>query len=245
MKGMIVENEETTPEVEEVVETPETEEINEPTNDDNNEAVEEVTPAEAPAPDSGGTTEDEDDEEDVPYQPKQFQPEPIDFTKLPADENGNVDPNAFAQALQQRDAQLLAAANQQMQDQFMQMRQEERLWSKAEKAYPEISQNKELRQLVQQTRYGIIASGKNASPLEAAKQIFKHTQAAQQAGRTQAKESVRIQQSAGLETSSVQTNTKTGSGDLMNRIGSTDKRDAESARKNLYEKRILDGTIKI
>lgn len=233
--------EQTTPEVTETEEVEVAPETNETTNDDTNE-VAEAAPSETTVPDS----EDEpDDGDETPYQPKQFQPQPIDFSQLPTDEAGNVDPNAFAQVLAQRDQQLLAAANQQMQEQFVQMRQEERLWGKAEKAYPEISTNKELRQLVQQTRYGIIASGKNASPLEAAKQIFKHTQAARQAGQTQAKESVRIQQSAGLETSSVQTNTSPGTGDLMSRIGSTDKRDAESARQALYQKWISDGTIKM
>lgn len=235
-------DETTTPEIEEVVETESVEETNDTTNDDTNEAVE-AQPSETPAPDSEGTPDDEDEE--VNYQPQTFTPQPIDFSQLPADDNGNVDPNAFAQALAQREQQILAAANQQMQDQFMQMRQEERLWQKAEKAYPEISQNKELRTLVQQTRYGIIATGKNASPLEAAKQIFKHTQAAQQQGRTQAKESVRIQQSAALETSSIQTNPNTTKADVMSRISSSNKRDAEEARQALYEQWIADGTIKI
>lgn len=232
-------DEETTPEVEEETQETEvpTEDTNDQTNDDNDEAVEDDTPA----PDSEG----EPEEEDEPlYQPRQYQPEPLDFSKLPTDENGNVDPNAFAQALQQRDQNLLQAAQQQMQDQFVQMRQEETLWQKAEKAYPEIAQNPELRALVQNTRYGIIAGGKNASPLEAAKQIFKHTQAAKQQGQAQAKESVRMQRSAALESSSTQASPKSNTSGLMDKISSSNRAEAESARQALLESWLNDGTLK-
>lgn len=235
-----MENEETTADVtEQEVDTQD----EQTTNDDTNEAVEDSTETQEEAP--AGDTDDDEEEEQQPQQRYQTQqPQMIDFSRLPTNDQGEIDPNAFSQAMAQMQQQTIMQAREQARAEMMELRQEETMWQKAEKAYPQIATNPELRNLVQNTRYGIIASGKNASPLQAARQIFKHLGTARQEGQTQAKESVRIQRSGQLETSSTKAAPKSPSSDLMGKITSRNRVEAEGARQALLQQWIADGTIK-
>jgi hypothetical protein len=243
--------EETTPVEAEVTEEVEaqTEPENDTPNDDTNEAAE-VTDTPAETTETSETTvpelptEDDEDDAIINYQPQEYQPQMIDFNQLPQDEQGNVDPNAFAQALLSMQQQTLNQARAQARDEMMQVRQEEKLWQRAEKEFPQIAKNREMRQLVQNMRYGVIASGKNATPLEAARQIFKHIGSAQAAGQTQAKQSVQVQRSAALETSSTQSAPRSNSADLMSKISSSNRAESEAARQALLTQWIEDGTVK-
>jgi hypothetical protein len=155
----------------------------------------------------------EDDEvEDLPSYPQyqQQQQTPIDISQLPMDAEGNVDPNAFANAIYQNAVQ---QANVQAQRTVNEQLREQKLWQQAEKAYPEIATDKELRGMVNNARLGEMAASlgeKNPSPKQVADRIFKKINTAKASGVEQATNNVRVQNSATLESSST-----TGSGDTQ------------------------------
>ena len=206
------------------------------------ESQEAPVEAEAPVAEEAAAEPVEEPEQPI-YKAPEFQPPQIDFSKLPADADGNVDPNAFAAALADMQSKTLEQARAIAREEYAQARYENDLWSKAEKKYPQIAQNPELRQLVQNTRYGLIASGKNASPEQAASQIFKHIQQAGQAGAVNIKQYVTVQRSAQLESSSVRSSTTSNSAKLAEAAVSGGKREAEAARLALFEKWYDEGKL--
>lgn len=230
---------------------------NESTNEETNvteapAAADESVETQTTAEDQPASTEqsvDQSDEsageEDEPklYRAPEFQQPQIDFSKLPMDAEGNVDPNAFAAALSDMQNKTLEQARAIAREEYAQARYENDLWSKAEKQYPQIAQNPELRELVQSTRYGLIATGKNATPAQAAAKIFKHIQQAGQAGAAASKQSVTVQRSAQLETSSVRSSTTSNSAKLAEIATSGGKREAEAARLALFEQWGREGKL--
>lgn len=147
----------------------------------------------------------EDDEiEELPTYPQyqQQQQSPIDISQLPMDAEGNVDPNAFANAIYQNAVQ---QANAQAQQTVQEQLREQKLWQQAEKAYPEIATDKELRGMVNNARLGEMAASlgeKNPTPKQVADRIFKKINTAKASGVEQATNNVRVQNSATLESSS-------------------------------------------
>lgn len=146
--------------------------------------------------------EEEADEYQAPQYPT-FTPN-IDFSQLPTTEDGLLDPNALASTITEQIAQAQAAAVQEAQARFQEERQEERLWNKAIEKYPELKTDKELRELVQNTRLGSLAqTNKFPTPAQVAETLFKRMGSAEAKGAKQATESVKIQKSAYVETSQV------------------------------------------
>lgn len=206
--------------------------------------------------------------EPQPVQPQYQQPQyqqpaqqgvpqlnPQDF----ADEYGNVDVAKFTQAMQARDAalaqqvaqavsqQVLQQSSQQTSQQLLAMRQEERAWQKAETKYPELKNNKELRDLVHNTRINYLDKGSRMSPSQAADKLFKFIQGAEQRGQAQATETVRVQAvTTHLETAS---NTASESAvrarENATRIGSSNRREARAAREDLIKDWIKNNQIQL
>lgn len=223
-------------------------EENDVTNEETNvteEPVEEAEVQEQPEVSEPEPVQEVEEEEEIPEVPEtpQFQPQQIDFSKLPTDAEGNVDPQAFAQALVDMQNNVLAQAQAAARAEFAQARAEDTLLKQAEKKFPEIAKNPELRQLVQSTRYGLIATGKNATPAMAAAQIFKHIQRATQETQANTKQSVTVQRSAQLETSSVRSASTSSTKNLAQVARSGGREEAEAARLALLEKWIEDGVI--
>lgn len=148
--------------------------------------------------------EEDDIIDDLPSYPQyqQQQQSPIDLSTLPVDAQGNVDPNDFATAIYQNAVQ---QANVQAQRTVQEQLREQKLWQQAEKAYPEIATDKELRGMVNNARLGEMAASlgeKNPSPKQVADRIFKKINTAKASGVEQATNNVRVQNSATLESSS-------------------------------------------
>lgn len=204
------------------------------------EQVEQVEQPQAEAPQQ--VSEDIDDEvEELPSftQYQQQQQSPIDISQLPMDAEGNVDPNAFANAIYQNAVQ---QANAQAQRTVQEQLREQKLWQQAEKAYPEIATDKELRGMVNNARLGEMAASlgeKNPTPKQVADRIFKKINTAKASGVEQATNNVRVQNSATLESSST-----TGSGDTE-RVQQAALSGDESARREYLRTLMDSGEIKI
>lgn len=195
--------------------------------------AEEQAPAETP-------TEEPSEEEDFDLfegiEAPQYQTPQLDWSQLPTDEAGNVDPNVLAQAINNQVAAATEAASAKARAEYLEMRKEEQLWNKATAKYPELKTDKELRDMVKNARYGAIIEGKNPTPAQIADQIFKRFGTAKTEGMKQATENVKIQQSAYIETSGAAPDTQgQRTNNLMTKIRSTDPLEAENAQRELLK----------
>lgn len=190
--------------------------------------------------------ESEEDEDDS-YSPYQVDVpsvnNPIDFNSLPTTEDGTIDADALARAMQQRDQAILSQAANMVQ-QVEEKRQEERLWQKAFEKNPELKKDKELAQEVQAVRFGLFAqqveSGRSdaklMTPSQALDRLSKRFSAAKEAGVKQATESVRVQESAYVEPT--QNAGKSESSDkqaLFSQMRSHNRAEAEGAANKLLK----------
>ena len=174
--------------------------------------------------------------------------QPFDWSNLPQDTDGNIDPNAFAAAINQQITQATEVARQQARVEAQEQIKEQKLWEQAENAYPELKQDKELRDMVKNARWGewVATNGqKNPSPKQIADKIFNKIGQAKKLGVEQAQNNVRIQETAALETAS-NTAGSTPAQDLQSRVASASTREQkESATSELLKTLIDSGDIKI
>lgn len=174
--------------------------------------------------------------------------QPFDWTQLPQEADGSIDPNAFAAAINQQITQATEVARQQARVEAQEQIKEQKLWEQAENAYPELKQDKELRDMVKNARWGewVATNGtKNPSPKAIADKIFNKIGQAQKQGVEQAQNNVRIQESAALETAS---NTATASPqtELRTRVASANTREQKDTATTELLKTLIDsGDIKI
>lgn len=197
----------------------------------------------------------------APQQPQQAQmPQPnvaaplnvSDFT----DQYGNVDMQKFSTAMATRDSQIadlvtqraVAQATQMADQRFVQAKQEERLWEKAFSKYPELKDNKELRDTVHNYWMGTAGVGQTPStPLKAAERIMKYVGQAKQQGIQDATQSVKIQASAHLEDANTTPPNQESvrKSELLGKVGSKDRKEARGAREDLVKEWIKSGNIKL
>ena len=170
------------------------------------------------------------------------------WTQLPQDVEGNIDPNAFAAAINQQITQATEQARQAARAEAQEQIKEQKLWEQAENAYPELKQDKELRDMVKNARWGewVATNGqKNPSPKQIADKLFNKIGQAKKMGVEQAQNNVRIQETAALETAS---NTASASpqADLRTRVASANTREQKDSATNELLKTLIDaGDIKI
>lgn len=180
--------------------------------------------------------EEEEDIDSLPYR-QPVPPAPVDVNNLPTNPDGTIDPNVFAEAVYN---QALQAANAQAQQTVQEQLQEQKLWQQAEKSYPQLAENKELRSMVHNTRLGEMAASlgeKNPTPKQVADKLFKQINSAKASGVEQATNNVRVQESATLESAS---NVKVDNRDQV--YGAALSGD-ESARQNYIKSLIDSGEI--
>jgi hypothetical protein len=174
--------------------------------------------------------------------------QPFDWSNLPQDVEGNIDPNAFAAAINQQITQATEVARQQARMEAQEQIKEQRLWEQAETSYPELKQDKELRDMVKNARWGewVATNGqKNPSPKAIADKIFNKIGQAKKMGVEQAQNNVRIQESAVLETAS-NTATATPQAELRTRVASANSREQKDTATTELLKTLIDsGDIKI
>lgn len=219
----------------------------EPVQDAAPQEVTDQPQAEAVAPEPVvDETSVEEVEEDYDYrapQVPQYQA-PVDINQLPMDAEGNIDPNAFAQAVyQQAQTAAIAQARQEVADQL----REQKLWEQAEKAYPQLKEDRTMRDVVKNARLGEMASSlgeKNPTPKQIADKLFQRVNNAKQQGVAQAQENVRIQESATLETAS-NTQKTDGVENIRTAMNSSDTRVREDANRAYLRHLIDSGDINI
>lgn len=172
----------------------------------------------------------------------------FDWSNLPQDAEGNIDPNAFAAAINQQITQATEVARQQARVEAQEQIKEQKLWEQAENAYPELKQDKELRDMVKNARWGewVATNGqRNPSPKTIADKLFNKIGQAKKLGVEQAQNNVRIQETAALETASNTAGT-TPAQDLQTRVATASTREQkESATSELLKTLIDSGDIKI
>lgn len=202
----------------------------------------------------------------VPQQVPQIpQLDPSQFT----DQYGNVDTAKFAQAMRVRDEQLAgqissnltsqmtgnltnlataisAQAKQEATNQIMALEADKRAWERTFVKYPQVKENKELRDQIHKMRLGEIAvTGKPVSPSKMADRYFSHIAAAREDGVKQATQTVKVQATAHLETAD---NTASDKGlktqKNWDNVGDRNRRTAESARTDILKNWLADGTLK-
>jgi len=213
------------------------------------EATQEV-PAEPTQNQPAQEVEVQNDEIELDTLPTYQTPEvaPFDWTQLPQDVEGNIDPNAFAAAINQQITQATEQARQAARAEAQEQIKEQKLWEQAENAYPELKQDKELRDMVKNARWGewVATNGqKNPSPKQIADKLFNKIGQAKKMGVEQAQNNVRIQETAALETAS---NTASASpqADLRTRVASANTREQKDSATNELLKTLIDaGDIKI
>lgn len=190
--------------------------------------------------------------------------DPSQFT----DQYGNVDMARFTQAMRSRDeaivGQVTSNLTQRFTGDFTQMAQritqqaeavatrqimaaetEKRGWERTFAKYPQVKENKELRDQIHKMRLGEVAvTGKPISPVKMADRYFSHIAQAREDGVKQAVETTRVQATAHLETAD---NTASDKGlktrQNWERVGSRDRREANNARTDILKQLIADGKL--
>lgn len=160
---------------------------------------------------------------------------PLDFNKLPVGEDGLIDPNALAQAINQQTQAAVQTAVAQARAEAQEQMREQKLWEKTVSKYPELSTNKELRDLVHKSRVGSIIEGKNPTPLEVADSLFKHIGIARKDGAKSATESVKVQKSAYVEQTTSNAAPQSRQQVLMEKMVSSNREEADAARRELLK----------
>lgn len=186
------------------------------TDEQTTEVAEEVveTPTETPVEEAPTEEAVEEEEEYPSYEVPQV-PQ-LDFNNLQMGEDGLIDPNVLAGAINQQVNSAAESARIAARNEYQEQRQEERSWDKAYEKYPELKSNKELRDLVHRARLGEVTdmlsktrdpqSVKLPTPSQIASKFFKYADGKKVEGMKQATENTVVQESAHLETSGTRTN---------------------------------------
>lgn len=190
----------------------------------------------------------EEEEEYPTYQQIPGVP-PIDFSQLPVDENNLIDPNALASQINQRIAMAEQNAQARAQQIYNENDAEKRSWDKAYEKYPELKENKELRDMVHNARLGRVTELlsqtndptqiKLPTPSQMADTLFKYTSAKKEEGFNQAQQNTVVQKSGVLETASRTGNPEAeGLDSAMKNINNPNKEVATQARNALLRKKL-------
>ena len=199
------------------------------------------------------STEVEEDIDDIDMSPMpapQTELQQVDWNTLPRDPNNPdyVDPNAFAQALHEQQQQAIATASAAARAEVQEQLREQKLWQQAEKAYPELSSNREMRDMIKNARLGEMASSlgkKNPTPKQTADRLFKQVQEARKQGVEQAQNNVRVQQSATLETASTTAPTDNKANLQQAVLSARSVEERSDANRALLRQMMDEGTIKV
>jgi hypothetical protein len=186
-----------------------------------NEGAEAPTNDQEPVEEQGqATLTTEAEEEDISYQ---LPTQPYEFQA----QDGYVDPNTVAQEIHNR-----------VLEQVRFERSEAKAWEKIEQKYPQVKNDKELREIILNQRVANAYQGKNVALPKIADTIMSRFTTAKSEGRAEANVSRKIQKSASLETSTAnQGDSKQN--DTWDRISNGDSRAAD----DLFSQWIKEGKI--
>ncbi len=195
---------------------------------------------------------DEDDDEEMDFS----RPEPLEFdlpplaqqlAELPVDEDGNANAQDVLAVIAQREEamqsnmqKVVEAAVSEVERRNAEANHERKLWTRAETVLPEMKENKELRDMVQDIRAAAIIRGGNLSPAKAAERVQKMLGGAKERGARAMTETVKVQKSARLESSSTYAEPgDSRQSDLVARSRSTNRADADAARRELLKSMVF------
>lgn len=144
------------------------------------------------------------------------------------DDDGYIDPNAYRQSILQEVEQKL---------QFQE--QERRAWEAIESKYPEVKNDKELRDLIDAQRFADVAKGGAGNLSKIAQNVVGKMKSYQQQGKVQAQVSEKVQKSAGLQTATANNVDTNKDSDLIERMSRGD----QSAQEELISSWLADGKL--
>lgn len=146
-------------------------------------------------------------------------------------ETGDVNVDALLNTFNERIAEAVEVSTQKSVTEVELKNKYEKSWSEAETSYPELKDDKSLRDMVYAVHVDSVERGKKyLSPKAAAEKLLALRDKAKTEGIQAAQESSKVQDSARLETSSQQAPTTTDS-DLEARLNSPDRSTSEAARR--------------
>jgi hypothetical protein len=183
--------------------------------------AQEVEQTEATEPSE--STEDTDEDFDPLQYTSLNQNTPYQFNQ----ENGYIDPNQVAAQIEQRVLQQVTF-----------QRQEARAWEKIEKKYPEIREDKGLREMILNQRIAEAVTGRQGNLNKIADGVMSRLKTAKSEGRADANISKKVQKAASLETSSENQGPQRSSS-VMDRIASGD----QTATTELLNQWISEGKL--
>ena len=158
--------------------------------------------------------------------------QPTQTPEFTTDDSGYIDPKEFYNRVMQ-DAEARIEQRLKFQE------SERKLWASVEAKYPEIKEDGELRDILNNQRIADVASGGKGDLNKIAEKLLGKIQSYQAKGKVQAQVSEKIQKSAALESSTANTADTNKDGDLMERMSRGD----QQARNQLIADWLANGKI--
>lgn len=140
-------------------------------------------------------------------------------------EDGYVDPNEVAAAIEQR-------VNQQMNQRI----QEQRAWEKIDKKYPDM--DKDTREIILNQRIADAVQGRQTDLTKVADKIMGRVNSAKNEGRAEAKVSTKVQKAASLETATANKG-EGNADDIRNKIAGGDSQATQDLLKDWIDKGLI------
>lgn len=164
---------------------------------------------------------------EFPYYPP-TQPVP-DFEP---DQDGFIDPKAFYQKVK-------ADAVNELREEMKFQESERKAWNAVENKYPELKEDKELKDLLHSQRIADVAQGGRGDLNKVAERLFNKLNGYKTQGKVQAQVSEKVQKSAGLAKSTANRVENTGDNELIERMSRGD----QGARDSLIEQWLNEGKL--
>jgi hypothetical protein len=158
--------------------------------------------------------------------------QPAQAPEFTTDDSGYIDPKEFYNRVMQ-DAEARIEQRLRFQE------SEKKLWASVESKYPEIKEDSELRDILNNQRIADVANGGKGDLNKIADRLLGKIQSYQAKGKVQAQVSEKIQKSAALESSTANTADTNKDGDLMERMSRGD----QQARNQLIADWLASGKI--
>lgn len=148
------------------------------------------------------------------------------------DDTGYIDPKEFY-------SQVMRDVENRMEQKLRFQEAEKKVWSSIEAKYPEVKEDSDLREILNNQRIADVASGGKGDLNKIAERLFGKLQTYQAKGKAQAQVSEKIQKSAALESSTANTADTNKDADLMSRMRGGD----QQARDELIASWLSSGKI--
>ena len=166
-------------------------------------------------------------EESYPYYPPVQQ-----APNFEPDQDGFIDPNAFYQKVK-------ADAVNELREEMKFQESERKAWANIENKYPEIKEDKELRDLVHNQRLADVAQGGRGDLNKVAEKLFTKLNGYKFQGRAQAQVSEKVQKSASLASTTANNVETNKDNELIERMSRGD----QGARDSLIEEWLASGKL--